>query len=59
MSHHYSGPDFTKPGDPRKSILIMNVHLSAFVNLPGPTTTELFHTGFARCCSRYQMWSTS
>jgi hypothetical protein len=33
---------FPKPGDPRKSILIMNVHPSAFVNPPGPTTTEPF-----------------
>src|ERR1700730_19137857 len=33
---------FPKPGDPRKSILIMNVHPSAFVSPPGPTTTEPF-----------------
>src|SRR6266566_7752096 len=33
---------FPKPGDPRKSILIMNVHPSAFVNPPGPTTAEPF-----------------
>jgi Domain of unknown function (DUF4331) len=33
---------FPKPGDPGKSILIMNVHPSAFVNPPGPTTTEPF-----------------
>jgi Domain of unknown function (DUF4331) len=33
---------FPKPGDPSKSILIMNVHPSAFVNPPGPTTTEPF-----------------
>src|SRR6266853_3691609 len=33
---------FPKPGDPRKSILIMNVHPSAFVKPPGPTTTEPF-----------------
>ena len=33
---------FPKPGDPRKSILVMNVHPSAFVNPPAPTTTELF-----------------
>src|SRR6476660_5273788 len=33
---------FPKPGDPRKSILIMNVHPSAFVNPPGPTSTEPF-----------------
>ena len=58
MSHHYSGPDFTFPhGDARldltdlyafptpeadKSILIMNVHPSAAVNPPGPTTAEPF-----------------
>src|SRR5882672_50222 len=33
---------FPKPGDPRKSILIMNVHPSAFVSPPGPTTTTPF-----------------
>ena len=33
---------FPKPGDPRKSILIVNVHPSAVVNPPGPTTTEPF-----------------
>src|SRR5712671_4014037 len=33
---------FPTPGDPRKSILIMNVHPSAFVNPPGPTTAEPF-----------------
>src|SRR5882757_5539494 len=33
---------FPKPGDPRKSILIMNVHPSAFVDPPGPTATEPF-----------------
>ncbi|HTC07061.1 MAG TPA: DUF4331 family protein [Xanthobacteraceae bacterium] len=33
---------FPKPGDPRKSILIMNVHPSAIVDPPGPTTTEPF-----------------
>ena len=33
---------FPKPGDPRKSILIMNVHPSASVDPPGPTTTEPF-----------------
>ena len=59
MSHYYFGLNFAEPGDPRKSILIMNVHPSAFVNLPGPTTTEAFNTGFARCCSRCQMWSMS
>src|SRR5260221_4916378 len=35
---------FPKPGDPRKSILIMNVHPSAFVKPPGPTTAEPFAT---------------
>src|SRR5216684_2041473 len=35
---------FPKPGDPRKSILIMNVHPSAVVNPPGPTTAEPFST---------------
>jgi Domain of unknown function (DUF4331) len=33
---------FPKPGDPHKSILIMNVHPSASVDPPGPTTTEPF-----------------
>ncbi len=33
---------FPKPGDPRKSILMMNVHPSAFVHPPGPTTTTPF-----------------
>src|SRR4029077_7799235 len=33
---------FPKPGDPRKSILIMNVHPSAVVTPPGPTTAEPF-----------------
>jgi Domain of unknown function (DUF4331) len=33
---------FPKPGDPEKSILIMNVHPSAGENPPGPTTTEPF-----------------
>src|SRR6478672_8607415 len=43
MSHHYSGPDFGfPPGDADKSILIMNVHPSAVVNPPGPTTAEPF-----------------
>src|SRR6266536_2567050 len=35
---------FPKPGDPGKSILIMNVHPSADVNPPGPTTAEPFAT---------------
>ena len=56
MSHHYSGPDFGFPhGDarldltdlyafpkPGKSILILNVHPSAVVDPPGPTTAEPF-----------------
>src|SRR6202040_3489361 len=33
---------FPRPGDPRKSILIMNVHPSAAVNPPGSTTAEAF-----------------
>lgn len=33
---------FPKPGDPKKSIIIMNVHPSVGVNPPGPTTTEPF-----------------
>src|SRR5260370_19810198 len=33
---------FPKPGDARKSILIMNVHPSAAVNPPGSTTAEPF-----------------
>lgn len=33
---------FPKPGDPSKSILIMNVHPSFSVNPPGPTTAEPF-----------------
>src|SRR6204780_5296861 len=33
---------FPKPGDPGKSILIMNVHPSVGVNPPGPTTSEPF-----------------
>src|SRR6266404_561296 len=33
---------FPKPGDPRKSILIMDVHPSVGVNPPGPTTAEPF-----------------
>jgi hypothetical protein len=35
---------FPKPGDMGKSILIMNVHPSAGVNLEGPTTDEPFAT---------------
>src|SRR5271170_6035980 len=33
---------FPKPGDPGKSILIMDVHPSVGVNPPGPTTSEPF-----------------
>ena len=33
---------FPKPGNASKSILIMNVHPSAVVNPPGPTTAEPF-----------------
>jgi hypothetical protein len=33
---------FPKPGDTDKSILIMNVHPSAVVNPPGPTTAQPF-----------------
>jgi hypothetical protein len=33
---------FSKPGDAGKSILIMNVHPSAVVTPPGPTTAEPF-----------------
>lgn len=33
---------FPKPGDPSKSILIMDVHPSVGVNPPGPTTAEPF-----------------
>ncbi len=33
---------FPKPGDPSKSILIMNVHPSASLSPPGPTTAEPF-----------------
>jgi len=33
---------FPKPGDPRKSILIMNFHPSAVVNPPDSTTSEPF-----------------
>jgi hypothetical protein len=33
---------FPKPGDPSKSILIMNFHPSVGLNPPGPTTSEPF-----------------
>src|SRR6201988_4468317 len=36
---------FPKPGDPGRSILIMNVQPSVGVNPPGPTTTEPFAPG--------------
>src|SRR5436305_9055494 len=36
---------FPKPSDPGKSILIMNVHPSAYFNPPGRTTTEPFAPG--------------
>src|SRR6476469_4830136 len=46
MSHHYSGPDFSfPPGDASRSIIIMDMHPSAGVNPPGPTTTEPFAPG--------------
>src|SRR5689334_15457853 len=35
---------FPKPGDPGKSILIMNAHPSVSVKPPGPTTREPFAT---------------
>src|SRR5205814_2713528 len=33
---------FPKPGDPDKSVLIMNVHPSVGLNPSGPTTAESF-----------------
>src|SRR2546425_1131166 len=36
---------FTKPGDPDKSILILNVHPSFRLDSPKPTTTEPFKPG--------------
>jgi len=36
---------FPKPGEPGKSILILNVHPSVAVNPPGPTTPEPFAPG--------------
>lgn len=33
---------FPKPGDPSKSVLIMDVHPSIGLNPPGPTTAEPF-----------------
>jgi len=34
-----------KPGDPRKSIIIFNVHMSMAVNPVGPTAREPFAPG--------------
>src|SRR5438034_2443787 len=36
---------FTKPGDPDKSLLILNVHPSFRLDLPEPTTSEPFKPG--------------
>jgi len=36
---------FTKPGDPEKSILILNVHPSFRLDSPEPTPTEPFKPG--------------
>lgn len=36
---------FLKPGDPKKSILVLNVHPSMAVNPPGPTTKQPFAPG--------------
>src|SRR5689334_8846600 len=36
---------FTKPGEPDKSILILNVHPSFRLDSPKPTTTEPFKPG--------------
>src|SRR5438445_6372338 len=36
---------FIKPGDPNKSILILNVHPSFRLDSPEPTTTEPFKPG--------------
>jgi hypothetical protein len=36
---------FPKPGDPGKSILVLNVHPSFSLNPPGRTTTEPFAPG--------------
>ena len=41
---------FPKPGDPDKSILVMNVHPSVGLNPPGPTTAEPFAPG-----ARYEL----
>src|SRR2546426_360906 len=42
MTDLYACP---KPGDPGKSILVLNVHPSVAVNPPGPTTKEPFAPG--------------
>src|SRR6476620_8086899 len=34
---------FPKPGEPGKSILLMNAHPSVGINPPGPTTTQAFN----------------
>jgi hypothetical protein len=45
---------FPKPGDPDKSIFIMNVHPSVGLNPPGPTTAEpLRARGPVRAKDRY------
>jgi hypothetical protein len=36
---------FTKPGDPAKSIIVLNVHPSFALNSPEPTTPEPFAPG--------------
>src|SRR6266581_578375 len=36
---------FTKPGDPSKSIIVLNVHPSFRLDSPEPTTTEPFKPG--------------
>src|SRR2546427_10874434 len=36
---------FTKPGDPDKSLLILNVHPSFALSSPEPTTSEPFKPG--------------
>ena len=36
---------FTKPGDPNKSIVILNVHPSFRLDSPEPTTSESFKPG--------------
>src|SRR5476651_1858797 len=54
---------FPKPGDAGKSILIMNVHPSASVNPPGPTTFLKYltlpsgQTRFACGRARWTAWA--